>query len=92
MPLLLNIDVPDIAVAERFYVAAFGLQRGRRFGEDFVELLGWPAPVYLLQKPAGSPARAMSCGATAATGRRSIPMSWSRTSAPPWNGRRRRAR
>jgi predicted enzyme related to lactoylglutathione lyase len=55
MPLLLNIDVPDIAVAERFYVAAFGLQRGRRFGEDFVELLGWPAPVYLLQKPAGSP-------------------------------------
>ena len=55
MSFLLNIDVPDIAAAERFYIAAFGLQPGRRFGEDFVELLGWPAPVYLLQKPAGSP-------------------------------------
>jgi catechol 2,3-dioxygenase-like lactoylglutathione lyase family enzyme len=42
---LLNIDVPDVAAAERFYVAAFGLRPGRRFGEDFVELLGWPAPV-----------------------------------------------
>jgi predicted enzyme related to lactoylglutathione lyase len=55
MPFLLNIDVPDIVAAERFYIAAFGLEPGRRFGEDFVELLGWPAPVYLLQKPPGSP-------------------------------------
>jgi predicted enzyme related to lactoylglutathione lyase len=52
MSLLLNIDVPDVAVAERFYVAAFGLTVGRRFGDDFVELLGWPAPLYLLQKDA----------------------------------------
>lgn len=55
MPFLLNIDVPDLAAAERFYVEAFGLRPGRRFGEDFLELLGWPAPVYLLKKPAGSP-------------------------------------
>jgi predicted enzyme related to lactoylglutathione lyase len=55
MPLLLNIDVPDIAAAERFYVAAFGLKPGRRFDQDFVELLGWPIPVYLLRKQAGSP-------------------------------------
>ena len=55
MAFLLNIDVPDVAAAEQFYVTAFGLQPGRRFGGDFVELLGWPAPVYLLQKPAGSP-------------------------------------
>ncbi|MEA2805234.1 MAG: hypothetical protein QOE49_5329, partial [Rhodospirillaceae bacterium] len=27
---------------------------GRRFGTDFVELLGWPAPVYLLTKAAGT--------------------------------------
>ena len=54
MSFLLNIDVPDVAAAERFYVAAFGLEPGRRFGEDFVELIGWPAPVYLLQKRAGS--------------------------------------
>jgi predicted enzyme related to lactoylglutathione lyase len=52
MSLLLNIDVPDVAAAERFYVAAFGLTVGRRFGSDFVELLGWPAPLYLLQKDA----------------------------------------
>ena len=52
--LLLNIDVPDVQAAERFYVQAFGLTVGRRFGTDFVELLGWPATVYLLTKPAGS--------------------------------------
>jgi predicted enzyme related to lactoylglutathione lyase len=54
MSLLLNIDVPDIAAAERFYTTAFGLEVGRRFGTDFVELLGWPAPVYLLTKAAGT--------------------------------------
>jgi predicted enzyme related to lactoylglutathione lyase len=52
--LLINIDVPDVQAAERFYTAAFGLTVGRRFGDDFVELLGWPATVYLLTKPAGS--------------------------------------
>ena len=54
MSLLLNIDVPDIAAGERFYTAAFGLKVGRRFGTGFVELMGWPAPVYLLAKPAGT--------------------------------------
>ncbi len=44
MTFLLNIDVPDVAAAERFYTAAFGLTVGRRFGTDFVELAGWPAP------------------------------------------------
>jgi predicted enzyme related to lactoylglutathione lyase len=55
MAFLLNIDVPDLAAAERFYVAAFGLEPGRRFGDHFLELLGWPVPVYLLHKPAGTP-------------------------------------
>ena len=54
MPVLINIDVPDIAAAERFYTAAFGLTVGRRFDGGFVELIGWPAPVYLLQKAAGT--------------------------------------
>jgi predicted enzyme related to lactoylglutathione lyase len=54
MALLLNIDVPDVEAAERFYTAAFDLKVGRRFGTDFVELLGWPATVYLLTKPAGT--------------------------------------
>lgn len=54
MTVLLNIDVPDVETAMTFYTAAFGLTVGRRFGGDFVELLGWPAPVYLLTKQAGT--------------------------------------
>ena len=54
MSLLINIDVPDAEAATRFYTEAFGLTVGRRFGKDFVELLGWEAPVYLLAKTAGS--------------------------------------
>jgi predicted enzyme related to lactoylglutathione lyase len=54
MTILLNIDVPDVELATNFYTAAFGLTVGRRFGTDFVELLGWPAPVYLLTKRAGT--------------------------------------
>ena len=59
MTLLLNIDVPDVARATTFYTEAFGLTIGRRFGTDFVELLGWPAPVYLLTKQAGTLGAAM---------------------------------
>lgn len=55
MQLLVNIDVPDVAEAERFYTAAFGLRPGRRFGADFLELLGAGAPIYLLRKDAGTP-------------------------------------
>ncbi len=54
MQLLVNIDVPDLARAERFYADALGLRVGRRFGADAVELLGAAAPIYLLAKPAGS--------------------------------------
>jgi lactoylglutathione lyase len=54
MRLMLNIDVPDLAEAQRFYIAAFGLEPGRRFGDDAVELLGAEAPIYLLHKPEGS--------------------------------------
>src|SRR4051794_2301271 len=54
MDLLVNIDVSDLAAAERFYVEAFGLEPTRRFAADGVELSGWPARVYLLQKAAGT--------------------------------------
>ncbi|NLW97689.1 VOC family protein [Luteimonas wenzhouensis] len=54
MRLLLNIDVPDLAAARRFYVEAFGLRDGRRLGDGVLELLGAQAPIYLLQKPTGS--------------------------------------
>ena len=52
--LLVNIDVPDIAAGEAFYTRALGLTVGRRFGTDFVELLGAPVPLYLLRKDAGT--------------------------------------
>ena len=58
MKLLLNIDVPDLAAAEAFYIAAFGLAPARRFGEDVVELTGAPVPLYLLRKAADSAAGA----------------------------------
>ncbi|MGE8499181.1 MAG: VOC family protein [Pseudomonas sp.] len=63
MKLLINLDVPDLPAAEAFYTQAFDLHVGRRlFAGEVVELLGGPAPVYLLQRPVGSPA----CGASTA--------------------------
>lgn len=55
MDLLVNIDVPDLTAAERFYVEAFGLRPTRRFGRAAVELQGWAAPLYLLENAAGTP-------------------------------------
>lgn len=54
MDLLVNIDVPDLARAEAFYVAAFGLTPTRRFGQGGVELSGLPVRLYLLEKAEGS--------------------------------------
>lgn len=56
MDLLINIDVDDLAKAVSFYTTAFDLRIGRRFGEGGIELLGGPAPVYLLVKAAGTSA------------------------------------
>ena len=53
MSLLVNIDVDDLARAERFYCDGLGLRIGRRF-EGWTELVGTAAPIYLLPKPAGS--------------------------------------
>jgi predicted enzyme related to lactoylglutathione lyase len=50
--MLVNIDVDDLERGVRFYCDAFGLRLGRRLGDDFVELLGAGAPIYLLVKPA----------------------------------------
>ncbi|MET0808415.1 MAG: VOC family protein [Pseudoxanthomonas sp.] len=60
MKQLINIDVPDLAAAEGFYVGAFGLHRGRRLGAHVLEMLGGAAPVYLLEKTAGSVGTATS--------------------------------
>jgi lactoylglutathione lyase len=53
--LLVNIDVPDLAAGISFYVEAFGLSVSRRLGPGAAELTGWPATLYLLEQPAGSP-------------------------------------
>ncbi|MCL1633771.1 VOC family protein [Luteimonas sp. SX5] len=58
MRLLINIDVPDLDAAVAFYAAAFDLKPARRLGDSIVELLGAEAPIYLLQKDAGSIAAA----------------------------------
>ena len=54
MTILINIDVPSLAEGESFYAAAFALIPGRRLGPDVLEMTGWPSPVYLLQKSAGT--------------------------------------
>ncbi|PMR68863.1 VOC family protein [Halomonas heilongjiangensis] len=56
MEFLVNLDVDDLERAIDFYVTAFGLEVGRRLGDAAVELLGGPAPLYLLAKRADTPA------------------------------------
>jgi predicted enzyme related to lactoylglutathione lyase len=51
--LLVNVDVGDLAQAERFYCAAFGLSVDRRF-DGALELVGSDVPICLLEKPAGT--------------------------------------
>ncbi len=48
--LIVNIDVDDLPRAEAFYRIVFDLKPGRRFGYSGVELLGLPAPIWLLLK------------------------------------------
>ena len=61
--ILVNVDVDDIEVAERFYCAALTLTPGRRFGTDGVELMGASSRIHLLNREAGTPAfpRAGEC-------------------------------
>jgi predicted enzyme related to lactoylglutathione lyase len=54
MNFLVNLDVDDLQKAMRFYSSVFGLTVGRRFGSFGVEMLGGPAPIYLLVKAAGT--------------------------------------
>ena len=56
MDLLVNIDVDDLDLAEKFYTSAFDLSVGRRFGNSGIELIGGSSRIYLLVKPAGTQA------------------------------------
>lgn len=51
---LVNLDVDDIERAVVFYTQALGLSVGRRFGGEFVELVGAEVPIYLLLKAANT--------------------------------------
>lgn len=53
--LIVNIDVDDLPRAEAFYCSVFGLKPGRRFGYSGLELLGLPAPIFLLLKDEDHP-------------------------------------
>jgi predicted enzyme related to lactoylglutathione lyase len=56
MHLLVNIDVPDLEDAIRFYCAGLGLQLRRRlFAATVADLDGAACPGLLLQKRAGAP-------------------------------------
>jgi predicted enzyme related to lactoylglutathione lyase len=54
--LILNIDVPDLPAAIRFYTQALGLTHTRTLDDDTAELQGASATLYLQLKPPGSPA------------------------------------
>ncbi len=52
---LINIDVPNLEQAIRFYEEAVGLRLSRRlFGGTVAEMIGASSPIYLLTKPQGS--------------------------------------
>lgn len=54
MKILINVDVPNLPAAIRFYTAALGLTHARTLDDDVAELTGAAATIYLLQKPGGS--------------------------------------
>jgi predicted enzyme related to lactoylglutathione lyase len=55
--LLINIDVDDLERGVAFYTEALDLRRGRTlFDGTVVELTGASSALYLLLKPAGTPA------------------------------------
>jgi predicted enzyme related to lactoylglutathione lyase len=52
---LINIDVPNLEQAIRFYQEAVGLRLRRKLFEGTVaELIGASSPIYLITKPEGS--------------------------------------
>lgn len=56
MRTLINIDVPDLPPAIRFYSAALGLELSRMLDDDVAELTGASSTIYLLRNAPESPA------------------------------------
>jgi len=60
MRMVVNIDVPELASAIKFYCAALGLNLNRILDDDVAEMTGASAVIYLLANVAGSaPAKAV---------------------------------
>lgn len=53
MRTIINIDVPELAPAIKFYCDAFGLSLSRIIDHDVAELTGTSSLIYLLEKPPG---------------------------------------
>jgi predicted enzyme related to lactoylglutathione lyase len=63
MHTLINIDVPDLQAAIRFYQDGLGLQLGRMlFSGTVAEMTGASSPIYLLAKASGSRPAARASG------------------------------
>ncbi len=60
MRMIVNIDVPEIAPAVRFYSEAVGLQLKRMLDDDVAEMTGFSSAIYLLKHPAASRTSAKS--------------------------------
>jgi predicted enzyme related to lactoylglutathione lyase len=58
--ILINIDVPQLAPAIKFYCAALGLTHNRNLDDDVAELVGASSVIYLLAKDAGTSASGSS--------------------------------
>jgi predicted enzyme related to lactoylglutathione lyase len=56
MNIIINIDVPELEPAIRFYTAALGLEHTRTLDDDVAELRGATATIFLLCKERGSTA------------------------------------
>lgn len=55
METLINIDVPDLEHAIRFYREAVGLRLQRKlFGDSVAEMTGATVPIFLVRKPEGT--------------------------------------
>ncbi len=54
MNIIINIDVPELDRAVRFYTQALGLTHTRTLDDDTAELTGASATIYLLCKGAGT--------------------------------------
>lgn len=59
MRALINIDVPELDSAIRFYTSALGLRFIRKLDDDVAELTGASSTIYLLVNAAGSTATAL---------------------------------